>query len=275
MSEPEDFQQQLNDLRRAYLKKLPARISQIESLWVAACEGSCSQEDLNTLYEAVHQLNGSGAAFGLAEVTASTHYLDSVVKNLLLHDRAPTPAERVKVLIELSVLKVFAVDLDTASPAVSSDSSIELRLEDSDLDGVFGDHEEAHADHAPTILIADDEAFLRTKIALSLRAEGFAVLEVNNGLKALDKARKHHPDVILMDVMMPLMDGLEATQLIREAESLQGIPIIIMTVHNRAEDVKRAFVCGITDYIVKPFRQDHLIERIKACLKRAESVGAR
>ena len=253
------------------MKKLPARIGQIESLWVAACEGSCSQEDLNTLYEAVHQLNGSGAAFGLAEVTASTHYLDSVVKNMLVHDRTPTPAERVKVLIELSVLKVFAVDLDTPIPAVSSDSSIELRLEDSDLDTVFGDPDEAHAkeEHTPTILVADDEPFLRTKIALSLRAEGFSVLEVNNGLKALNKARKHHPDVILMDVMMPLMDGLEATQFIREAESLQGIPIIIMTVHNRAEDVKRAFVSGITEYIVKPFRQDYMIERIKACLKKA------
>ena len=98
MPEPEEIQQQLNALRRAYLKKLPARIGQIESLWVAASEGTCSQEDLNTLYEAVHQLNGSGAAFGLAEVTASTHYLNTVVKNMLVHGREPTPAERVKVL---------------------------------------------------------------------------------------------------------------------------------------------------------------------------------
>ncbi len=255
------------------MEKLPARIGQIESLWVAACEGACSQEELNTLYEAVHQLNGSGGVFGLAEVTASTHYLEAVVKNLLVHGRAPTPEERVKVLIELSVLKVFSVDLDTASPAFSPDPSMELRpetvLEEPVLDTVFGAPDEAPVQQAPTVLIADDEAFLRTKIALSLRAEGFTVLEVNNGLKAIDKARKHRPDVILMDVMMPLMDGLEATQYIREAESLREVPIIIMTVQNRVEDVQRAFVCGINDYIIKPFRQDHLIERINACLNRA------
>ena len=82
-------------------------------------------------------------------------------------------------------------------------------------------------------------------------------------------AREHHPDLILMDVMMPVMDGLEATRHIRIAESLQEIPIMIMTVQNRLEDVQRAFVCGINDYILKPFSQDHLIERINVWLASA------
>ena len=72
-----------------------------------------------------------------------------------------------------------------------------------------------------------------------------------------------------MDVMMPVMDGLEATRHIRNAESIQEIPIIIMTVKNSLEDVQRAFVCGINDYILKPFSQEHLLERINVWLANA------
>ena len=264
MSNPVDFQQQMNVLRRAYMEVLPIRVRQIETLWMAACDGTCTQAGLHTLYEAVHQLNGSGETFGLAEITASTHYLEAVVKNLLVHDRAPTPEERVKVLIELSVLKVYSIEPDTASPVpdlwqVSSPEPV--------LDEAFiAPTPPEEPLPPPTVLIADDGTFLRKKIALSLRAIGFCVYEVDNGLKALDKAREHHPDIILMDVMMPVMDGLEATRHIRKTESLQEIPIIIMTVQNRLEDVQRAFVCGINDYILKPFSQEHLLERINVWL---------
>ncbi len=267
MSNPVDFQQQMNALRRVYLEQLPIRVRQIETLWTAACDGTCTQASLNTLYEAVHQLNGSGETFGLAEITASTHYLEAVVKNLLVHDRAPTPDERVKVLIELSVLKVYSIEPDTASPEldlwlVSSPEPVldEAFVTPTPLDEPLT---------APTVLIADDGTFLRKKIALSLRAMGFRVFEVDNGLKALDKAQEYHPDIILMDVMMPVMDGLEATRHIRNAESTQEIPIIIMTVKNSLEDVQRAFVCGINDYILKPFSQEHLLERINVWLANA------
>ena len=116
MSDSVDSQQQLNALRRVYLEQLPIRVRQIETLWQATCDGTCTQAGLHALHKSVHQLNGSGETFGLAEITASTHYLEAVVKDLLLHDRAPTPEERVKVLIELSVLKVYSIEPDTAAP---------------------------------------------------------------------------------------------------------------------------------------------------------------
>ena len=72
MSNPVDFQQQMNVLRRAYMEVLPIRVRQIETLWMAACDGTCTQAGLNALYKAVHQLNGSGETFGLAELPAST-----------------------------------------------------------------------------------------------------------------------------------------------------------------------------------------------------------
>ena len=116
------------------------------------------------------------------------------------------------------------------------------------------------------ILVVDDEIFLRTLIVRGLRREGFRVVEVDNGLMAIDKARKQRPDLILMDVMMPIIDGLEATRLIRLDDDLKNVPIIIMTSKNSIDDVKRVFTCNIDDYIVKPFRQEQLIERISACL---------
>ena len=227
MSDPVDFQKQMDVLRRVYLEQLPIRVRQIEALWQATCDGTCTQEGLHVLHKSVPQLNGSGETFGLAEITASTHYLEAVVKDLLLHDRAPTPEERVKVLIELSVLKVYSIEPDTALPEPElwqvASPEPELVLEEAFVTPPPPDDEPPPA---PTVLSADDGTFLRKKIALSLRAMGFCVYEVDNGLKALDKAREHHPDIILMDVMMPVMDGLEATRHIRKAESLQEIPII-------------------------------------------------
>ncbi len=254
-------------LRRVYLEQLPIRVRQIEALWQATCDGTCTQEGLHVLHKSVHQLNGSGETFGLAEITASTHYLEAVVKDLLLHDRAPTPEERVKVLIELSVLKVYSIEPDTAlpEPDLWQVASPEPVFAEAFVTPTPPDEPRT----APTVLIADDGTFLRKKVALSLQAIGFRVFEVDNGLKALDKAQEYHPDIILMDVMMPVMDGLEATRHIRKAESIQEIPIIIMTVKNSLEDVQRAFVCGINDYILKPFSQEHLLERINVWLANA------
>ena len=267
MSKLIDFQQQLNALRQAYLEKLPARVRQIESLWAAACDGACSQDELNTLYEAAHQLNGSGDSFGFQEITEATSYLEVVIKNLLVCGIVPTAEDRHKIPAALDALKNLAAE--RLAPASEPEGSFV------DVAPLAPEEPEPAFEEQPTVLIAEDEAFLRAKVGLLLRSVGFNVLEVDNGLKALDKARKHNPDLILMDVMMPTMDGLEATRRIHEEQALRQTPIIIMTSKNTLEDLRRAFTCGIDDYIVKPFKQDQLVDRVRAGLANTSGYRAR
>ena len=257
----------MNALRQAYLEKLPDRVRQIESLWGAACEGACSQAELNTLYQAAHQLNGSGDSFGFAAISEATQYLEEVIKNLLVCGVAPTAKDREKIPAALEDLKKLALD------QLAAEAPPEEPLHEASPPAPSAPEDE-FVDQ-PTVLIADDEAFLRAKVVLLLRSVGFNVLEVDNGLKALDKARKHHPDLILMDVMMPTMDGLEATRRIHEEQSLRETPIIIMTSKNTAQDLHRAVRCGIEDYIVKPFKQDQLIDRVRAGLTNTPGLDSR
>jgi CheY-like chemotaxis protein len=87
---------------------------------------------------------------------------------------------------------------------------------------------------------------------MMLELEGYRVLEAENGLGALDMARRDRPDAILMDMSLPIMDGYEATKRIREEPGLASVPIIACTAHNRWEWRGKAIVAGCTDFLTKP-----------------------
>ncbi|RUM67435.1 MAG: hypothetical protein DSZ06_01205 [Sulfurospirillum sp.] len=114
------------------------------------------------------------------------------------------------------------------------------------------------------VLIVDDVDVNRMTIKLSLKKEGFDFLEAKNGLEALDIALEHKPDVILMDAMMPEMDGFEATKKIREHESTRRIPILMITALEEKNDKIRALEVGVNDFISKPFDKTELIARCRS-----------
>lgn len=118
-----------------------------------------------------------------------------------------------------------------------------------------------------TILIVDDEARMRRFIRMNMELEGFQVLEAENGLIALDQIRKYNPDLVLMDVMMPEMDGFETLRLLRE---ISTVPVILLTVKSDEEDKIRGLGLGADDYITKPFSPRELNSRVNAVLRRAQ-----
>jgi two-component system KDP operon response regulator KdpE len=117
------------------------------------------------------------------------------------------------------------------------------------------------------VLVVDDEARMIRFIRMNLELEGYQVIEANNGLKALDEARQHVPDLIIMDVMMPEMDGFETLRLLREVST---VPVILLTVKSEEEDKIQGLELGADDYITKPFSPRELSSRVNAVLRRAE-----
>ncbi len=114
-----------------------------------------------------------------------------------------------------------------------------------------------------TILIVEDEEDIRGRIALFLKKEGFQILKAENGKIGLEMALAHHPDLILCDIKMPDMDGIELLKEVRKAPSLLEIPFIFLTVKDSEEDLFKGIDLGAVDYVTKPFDIDVLLARIK------------
>ena len=119
-----------------------------------------------------------------------------------------------------------------------------------------------------SILLVDDEDDIVEFLSYNLKKEGYKVLTANNGVKAVEKAKKHKPSLILMDVMMPEMDGITAVKEIRKDENLNNIIIVFLTA--RGEDYSQiaGFEAGADDYVTKPIKPRVLISRIAATLRR-------
>ena len=115
------------------------------------------------------------------------------------------------------------------------------------------------------ILVVDDEKRMVTFIRLNLEHDGFDVIEAYNGSQAIDRLRDSLPDLILLDVMMPDLDGFEVLRLIRE---VSAVPVIMLTAHGEENDMVRGLELGADDYVTKPFSPRELVSRIRAVLRR-------
>jgi two-component system, OmpR family, KDP operon response regulator KdpE len=118
---------------------------------------------------------------------------------------------------------------------------------------------------AKRVLLAEDELALRDFVSRNLRARGFEVLEASNGLEAMALWERESPHLLILDVMMPRMDGLEVCQRVREHS---GVPIIILTALDAENDKVTALDLGADDYLTKPFGVEELLARMRAVLRR-------
>ncbi|MBK9923782.1 MAG: response regulator transcription factor [Anaerolineales bacterium] len=119
----------------------------------------------------------------------------------------------------------------------------------------------------PTILLADDDPTIADSLAPFLERAGFHVLVVSDGLSALDKAQKHHPELIILDVLMPRMDGRETLRRLRKSNI--WTPTILLTQVGEASERALALEEGADDYLNKPFDPHELLARVRAVLRRA------
>ena len=122
--------------------------------------------------------------------------------------------------------------------------------------------------HNRVILVVDDEERMVRFIRINLEYDGFKVIEAFNGMNAINSLRDSLPDLILLDIMLPDLDGFEVLRLIREISS---VPVIMLTAKGEEEDRIKGLELGADDYVTKPFSPRELVSRVKAVLRRTDA----
>jgi two-component system, OmpR family, response regulator len=128
--------------------------------------------------------------------------------------------------------------------------------------------------HEPRVLVVDDEEHITELVAMGLGYNGFKCDRVSSGRAALDAVARQRPDLIVLDVMLPDLDGFEVARRLRESEGAgTRVPIIFLTARDTTADKVQGLRLGSDDYVTKPFSIEELIERVKAVLRRAGGAG--
>ncbi len=116
------------------------------------------------------------------------------------------------------------------------------------------------------ILIVDDEPHITKMLASRLKANGYRIITAENGKEGLQKVKDEQPELVLLDIMMPEMDGHEVLYALKKEEETKSIPVIMVTAKGQIEDVEKSSGMGATDYVVKPFNPVVLLDKVRRAL---------
>lgn len=122
---------------------------------------------------------------------------------------------------------------------------------------------------ATRVLVVDDDRDIRDLVTFKLEQAGYEVRQAEDGLQALDAVREWGPDLVVLDVMMPGLSGIDVTRELRADPATAETPVILLTAKAQEADVETGFVTGADDYVVKPFSPRELVSRVQAVLARA------
>lgn len=122
-----------------------------------------------------------------------------------------------------------------------------------------------------TILVADDDPVILGLLQVNFEMEGFLVLTAADGEEALAQAREHHPDLVVLDIMMPKLSGLEVAAALKSDAELSGTPIVFVSARAQSADVAAGMELGAAEYVTKPFDPIELVERCTAVLEQTRA----
>jgi DNA-binding response OmpR family regulator len=121
----------------------------------------------------------------------------------------------------------------------------------------------------PRILIVDDDPVIVRLLQINFRLEGYDVDTASRGEEALERVRVERPDVVILDVMMPGLDGWEVCRQLKENPAVRHVPVIFLSARAQDEDRQRGYALGVDEYVTKPFDPAHLVEIVRAAVARS------
>ena len=120
-----------------------------------------------------------------------------------------------------------------------------------------------------TVLVVDDDPVIQKLLQVNFEMEGYSVITASDGVEGLETARRELPDAIVLDVMMPKMDGLEVARTLKADESTRSIPILLLSAKAQQADVQAGRATGAEDYLTKPFDPLDLLQRVGGLISRS------
>ncbi|MFO1349425.1 MAG: EAL domain-containing protein [Gammaproteobacteria bacterium] len=217
---------------------------------LAALKEGVSKRDLDAVMRAAHSLKSSSANLGAVRLAARCAELERLAR-----EGKPIDASS------------WCAELDSAYGAVRAWLGQESGLD-------FQPHLREQSDHLATLLVVDDDDSWRYLAKQALELNGFAVIEANNGIAAIAAFTQYRPEIVLMDVVMPGLDGFGACLAIRDLAHGKHIPILMMTALNDIESINRAYDVGATDFITKPINFALLTHRLRYVLRSLRIASA-
>jgi CheY-like chemotaxis protein len=122
-----------------------------------------------------------------------------------------------------------------------------------------------------TVLVVDDDPVIQTLLHVNFEMEGYKVVEAVDGVEGLERARAEQPDVVVLDIMMPKMNGLEVAAALKADPATAGIPLVLLSAKAQESDIRAGQSTGAEDYITKPFDPLDLLDRVAVLLSRQRS----
>ena len=216
----------------------------------------------------VHRIAGSSLTFGVDSVASIARVCEHVLKSILAEN---TDLSSHIVPEEVDKISRFISDLydscheyslqfqnEAETVIVHAQTQYQAEQKIKNIQPLNGMH----------ILVADDDPVMRVYIQKKLEKRGFKISLAEDGLEAYNMAVSLKPDLILMDGLMPKLDGFEAVKKIRENRTISHIPVFMLTALDDQENVADSLICGANDYIIKPFDVTDIVEKIKKACKK-------
>lgn len=252
---------ELDALRMEYAAALPDEMARIKQAGTEVFDTPGDRAALRRVRNAIHSLNGSGASFGFQAVTETASRLESEVDQIIRAGGSINPTQRNLLLALFKELEEAAHEASREAEAghpATHETVVSLPVE-----------VETDTTDTPRLLIVDDVEAVRRRYSLLLGAAGFIVDGAESGAEAINKVRRQHYDLILMDLYMPDMDGFETQQRLRQEPSAQNTPIIFMTATPQVDmgQIQEALAWGVSGFAPKSLPFPQLVREIRSALE--------
>ena len=250
MSFENSTHQELIELAAAFDIYLREQLGLIDLYWTS--------RKLSAIHAIAHQLHGQGSMFGYTALSTVAGTLEHLIHSCLKRGTSNSKQEQRQISACISELKTSAGENEGLANLFDAITITEISTKE----------KACVPSSRKSILLVEDVDFTRRHIALSLRLAGYHVWEASTGAQGIEQALNQTPDLIVLDIKLPDIDGFAVQKKFRTHDDLLNVPLIILTALNRVRvsQIQTALAYGVTDYIPKPFDMDKLLRKIQTLL---------